>query len=110
MLTPTAQSGLIAGFTLWLVGWATFFHIDALPFIGRFINKEAALGWVSNHKTLTLLASELVNFTFHPPANPNSTLFALGGTLFNTIMIFVFLPIRQWRNRKTSRQILRGTI
>jgi hypothetical protein len=110
LLTPTSSSGLIAGFALWLVGWATFLHLDSVPFIGKFINKEAALHWILTHKTLTLLASELVNFTVHSPSNPNSTLFALGGTLFNTIMIFVFLPFRQWRNRKTSKEILRGMI
>jgi len=93
LLTPTASSSAIAGFALWLVGWSTFFHIDRIPVLGKFVDKEKVIDWILGNKILTILISEIFNFSIHPPSNPASTTFALGGSIFNTLMIFVLLPL-----------------
>lgn len=110
MLTPTAQSSAIAGFALWLVGWMTFFKIDHLPFIGRFVNKERCIDWIMANKVLTLLITEIFNFGVHGISNATSVTFALGGTAFNSLMIFMFLPVSQWRRRRSNKEVLTGTI
>jgi hypothetical protein len=109
-LTPTSQSSLFAGAVLWLVGWLTFFKADKIPFIGRFINRERILNWILQNKVLTLLCTEFVNFGFHRPTDPATTLFAIGGTAFNAVMIFVLLPLFRWRGRKPNKRILREAI
>lgn len=105
-LTPTAQSSLVAGAVLWLVGWATFLKADHIPLIGKFINRENALRWVNSNKVLTLLLTEFVNMVMHPPSNPASTLFAIGGTAFNSVVVFILLPIYMFRKKKTPKQVL----
>lgn len=108
-LTPTAQSSAIAGFALWLVGWMTFFKMEHLPFVGRFTNQEKVTDWITSNKVLTLLMTEIFNFGTHGISNPASVTFALGGTAFNTLMIFVFLPFRQFTKRRRSRRdVLHG--
>jgi hypothetical protein len=102
-LTPTAQSSMLAGFILWLVGWSTFFKADKIPMIGRFVNVESATAWIMENKVLTLLITEIFNFGSHGISNPASTLFAIGGTIFNTLMIFVGLPTRQLMKRRKYR-------
>jgi hypothetical protein len=108
-LTPTAQSSAIAGFALWLVGWMTLFKMEKLPYIGRFVNQEKVLTWITENKVLTLLCTEIFNFGTHGISNPASVTFALGGTAFNTLMIFGVLPIRQvLKRRRSTRDILQG--
>lgn len=109
-LTPTAQSSAIAGFALWLVGWMTFFHADQLPFIGRFVNQEKITGWILQNKVLALLCTEIFNFGVHGVSQATAVTFALGGTAFNTLMIFVLLPLFKWRGRKSNKRILREAI
>ncbi len=109
-LTPTSQSSLFAGAVLWLVGWLTFFKAEKIPLIGRFIDRERILDWMLKNKVLTLLCTEFVNFGVHNPTNPATTLFAIGGTAFNAVMIFVFLPFSRLRARKSKKQILQGAI
>ncbi|MFP5207285.1 MAG: hypothetical protein ACLGSH_18175 [Acidobacteriota bacterium] len=109
-LTPTAQSSVIAGFTLWFVGWMTFFKADHLPLVGKFIRKERMIDWISRNKALTLMCTEVFNFGAHGISNANSVTFALGGTAFNALMIFVLLPLFKWRGRKSNNRILREAI
>ena len=109
-LTPTAQSSAIAGFALWLVGWMTLFKLDHLPYIGKFVDKNRIIGWINKNKVLTILITEIFNFGVHGISNPASVTFALGGTVFNFLMIFVLLPFGQWRKRKTTKQVLQGGI
>jgi hypothetical protein len=108
-LTPTSQSSLFAGAVLWLVGWLTFFKVDKIPYIGRFINRERILNWMLKNKVLTLLCTEIFNFGVHGISNPASVTFALGGTAFNSLMIFLFLPLSRWRC-KSNKEVLKGTI
>jgi hypothetical protein len=108
-LTPTAQSSAIAGFALWLVGWATFFKMHAIPVIGKFVNQENATAWIAKNKVLTMLITEIFNFGVHGISNPASVTFALGGTAFNTLMIFIILPVTQWsKKRRSHHDILQG--
>lgn len=108
-LTPTAQSSAIAGFALWLVGWMTFFKFDKVPYVGSWFSQERVIGWISANKVLTLLITEIFNFGVHGVSNPASVTFALGGTAFNTLMIFVLLPFRQVLHRRQARrQVLQG--
>lgn len=109
-LTPTSQSSLFAGAILWLVGWLTFFKADKIPYIGSFVNREQILNWMLKNKVLTLLCTEFVNFGLHNPTDPATTLFAIGGTACNAVMIFVFLPLFRWRGRKSNKRILREVI
>jgi len=109
-LTPTAQSSAIAGFALWLVGWATFFKLDHLPLVGRFVNRDRCTEWILKNKVLTLLCTEIFNFGVHGVSQATSVTFALGGTAFNTLMIFVLLPLFKWRGRKSNKRILREAI
>jgi hypothetical protein len=108
-ITPTAQSSLLAGFVLWLVGWATFFKLDKVPVVGKFVNVENAVDWIMKNKVLTLLMGEVFNFGFHGVSDPASTLFAIGGTIFNVIFIFIGLPARQViKKRKVRKTVLQG--
>ena len=107
-LTPTAQSSAIAGFALWLVGWMTFFKMDHLPVVGKFVKKDRAVEWILANKVLTLLCTEIFNFGVHGISNPASVTFALGGTIFNAMMIFIFLPIGNRRKRISDKAILQG--
>ena len=109
-LTPTSQSSLFAGAALWLVAWLTFFKADKIPYIGRFVNRERILNWISQNKVLTLLCTEFVNFGVHNPTNPATALFAIGGTAFNALTIFVLLPLCRWRGRKSNKRILREAL
>lgn len=108
-ITPTAQSSLLAGFVLWLVGWMTLFKLDKVPYVGKFIKSDNVIAWISHNKVLTLLMTEIFNFGAHGVSNPASTLFAIGGTIFNTLMIFIGLPIRQaFHGHQSKRSILQG--
>ena len=109
-LTPTSQSSLFAGAVLWLVAWLTFFKADKIPYIGRFINRERMLNWMLKNKVLTLLCTEFMNFGLHSPTDPATTLFAIGGTALNALMIFILLPLFRWRGRKSNKRILREAI
>jgi hypothetical protein len=109
-LTPTAQSSAIAGFALWLVGWATLFKIDKIPFVGRFVNKTRVINWILDNKVLTLLCTEIFNFGVHGISNPSAVTFALGGTVFNALMVFLLLPIGNIRGRKSNAQVLQGHV
>ena len=109
-LTPTSQSSLFAGAVLWLVGWLTLFKVDKIPIVGRLVDKDRVLNWILKNKALTLLITEFVNFGVHNPTDPATTLFAIGGTAFNALMIFILLPLFKWRGRKSNKEILREAI
>ena len=102
MFTPTASSSFFAGVGLWGVIWSAVYKIEALAKmcgLGRWVSKERTLEWINSHKVVTLLGTEAFNFGVHGIENPNSTVFALGGTVMNIFMIFVFVPIRNLVHR-----------
>jgi hypothetical protein len=105
MFTPTASSSFFAGVGLWGVIWSAVYKIESVAKmfgLGRFVNKDAILSWISGHKVVTLLATEAINFGVHGIENPNSTTMALGGTITNFVMIFIVLPIRNLIHRFQS--------
>jgi hypothetical protein len=112
IVTPSANSSFLAGIGLWAVGWASVFKLDRIPLVKRFMptsRKDAMLDWMGQNKVVTLLGTEALNFGVHGISQPAAVTFALGGTFFNLIMIFVYLPIRTMRRAKAKRQeILQG--
>ena len=104
-LTPTGSGNLIAGGSLWALIWTVIGHLDTVlrPFgfkrggISRRIWK-----WIDAHKILTLCGTEIVNLG-HAGLSPLGVLFAIGGTLFNLIMVFAIVPIICWRIDEKER-------
>jgi hypothetical protein len=97
VFTPTSKSEMIAGAGFWAVVWSLIFHIDELAKLCRvdqWVNSEEILTWINSHKALSLIISELVNMLTHKVETASGVSVMIGGTMFNTIMIFVFLPIR----------------
>ena len=111
-LTPTSQSSFIAGVGLWAVGWSALFKLDKIPLLKRLFTtsrKEATLNWMAHNKVVTLLGTEALNFGVHGISKATAVTLALGGTFMNLIMIFVWLPIRQYRKGKHAPDsVLRG--
>ena len=110
--TPSAKSSFVAGIGLWAVGWSALFKLDKIPLVKRLVTldrKERMFDWMTDNKVVTLLATEACNFGVHGVSNPNSVTFALGGTFWNILMIFAWLPFRKYRRRKAQIQdILQG--
>lgn len=97
VFTPTASSQFIAGFTFWAVIWSLIIKIDKLAKLAkldRWISSKKILDWINENKVLALLCSEFVNFCLHDPSTASGTTTLIGGTLFNSLMIFVFMPFR----------------
>lgn len=105
-LTPTDKGAGFAGILLSSVAWLSLFkldHVAELCRVNKWIGSEGLFNWITrsmSNKALTLLATEIVNFTVHGVTNPASVLFACGSTLVNAFMIFVGLPLRQMRRRE----------
>ena len=105
-ITPTDKGAIVAGAGFWCLIWAVASKLDAIPVINRFVNSKAVFSWVRKNKTLTLLISELVNVSAHGVANPSTTLFVLGGTLMNTFVIFILLPVSGLFNGNRSGRVI----
>lgn len=103
-LTPSARSSFIAGVGLWCLIWAALFKADEIAELGdfqRWVNSERCLRWIRNHKSTSLIGTELCNYA-HTGLDPLGVTFALGGTLTNVMVIYLLLPMldRAKRNRK----------
>jgi len=95
-LTPTTKGAFLAGVLLWLLMWLSLFKADEIAELGgiqRWMNSKRILGWISAHKSTTLLSTELINYGTHGIGDAESVTFAAGGTLVNALMIFVLLPL-----------------
>lgn len=105
-LTPTDKGAGIAGVAIAIIGWFSLFkldHIAKLCHLDRWIKAEGLFNWIvrsTSNKALTLLFTEVINFTVHGITNPASVLFACGSTVVNVFMIFVGLPLRQKARRE----------
>lgn len=109
IVTPSSNSSFIAGVGLWSVGWSALFKLDRIPVLKRLIDKERTLSWINKNKVLTLLLTEAINFGSHGVVQASAVTLALGGTACNIAMLFVFLPLRQWRKGKQiTTAILQG--
>lgn len=97
-LTPTNSGSVIAGVGVGVFSWSAFLKADKIPFVNKLVNtkrKESTLSWMNKNKGISLLGLEACNFGLHGVTNPNSVVFALGNTVLNSLMIFVWLPFRQ---------------
>lgn len=108
-LTPTDKGSGIAGMALATIGWATLFKLDAVAKIlrlDRWIKQEKIFDWIVRNKYLSLLITEIINFSTHGVTQASSVLFACGSTLVNFFVILVFLPIRAKHIKEVSIRVL----
>ena len=87
---------------LWTLLWLFFSKMDSIAKMCHadgFVRSEKILDWMSDHKTVTFMGTETVNIAkSHFGLDPMGVMFALGGTVVNAAVIFVWLPIRKgWR-------------
>ncbi len=97
-LTPSTKDSFLAGVGLWLLIWASLWKADEFAeaaHIPRWVSSDRCLRWINQHRSTSLLGTELVNFGSHGTTDPLGVTFALGGTLVNVLMIFVLLPFRE---------------
>lgn len=95
-LTPSTKGSFIAGFGLWCLIWAALFKADEIAEAGglqRWVSSERCLRWIRQHKSTSLISTEILNYS-HTGLDPLGVTFALGGTLVNLLVIFVLLPVR----------------
>jgi len=95
VVTPTATSQFLAGIGLWSVGWSAAYKLQTIAKLcrcDRWVNQEKVFAWIRGNKVITLISTEIANLIMHPPDNPSSTTFMLGGTFVNLIMIFLVVP------------------
>ena len=100
-LTPSSKASFNAGAGLWCLIWAALFKSDEIAQaarVDRWFSSERCLDWIRNHKSTSLLSTELVNYT-HTGLDPLGVAFALGGTLVNLLVIFLLLPMRERAKR-----------
>lgn len=111
LLTPSASSAGIAGGTFWALIWVTIAKINKVTqkyAVTRFIDGDRLMDWVTasfDHQVIALMCTEFINYGIHGITNPASVIFAIGGTVTNTLVIFVCLPFRRWRRIRSMRLV-----
>jgi hypothetical protein len=93
--TPTMKGSFLAGIALWTMLWLGMFKLDEvaeLLHLRWWINSERSVRWIRTHRSTSLLGTELLNYSWHGLSSAEGVLFAFGGTMVNTIMIFLVLP------------------
>jgi hypothetical protein len=109
VITPSATGSILSGGAFWTIFWSIVNHVNDIPIIGRFVNKDKIYGWVNKNKVLTLTSTEVVNFGIHGVSNPLGVMMAAGGTVINTIVIMALIPLRQKRKeRKEAGHLILG--
>ena len=106
-LTPSTKGSFLAGIGLWALFWAALFKVDEIAEIGgfeRWLSSDRCIRWIRQHKSTTLVATELCNYGTHGISDPLGVTFALGGTLVNVLMIYFVLPTRD-RARRIGRAL-----
>lgn len=95
-LTPTTKGAFLAGMLLWCLMWLSLFKADEIAELGgmqRLMNSKRILHWISEHKSTTLLSTELINYGTHGIGDAESVTFAAGGTIVNAVVIYLLLPL-----------------
>jgi hypothetical protein len=103
-LTPSTKGAFLAGIGLWVLFWAALFKSDEVAEaagIERWFSSERCLNWVRQHKSTSLLGTELFNYGTHGISDQLGVTFALGGTLVNLLVICVLLPVRALLKRRS---------
>jgi hypothetical protein len=103
-LTPTTKGALLAGLGFWGLLWAALFKLDDVvgeTMLRRWISTERCTRWISQHRSTTLLGTELCNYSVHGISQVDGVVFALAGTAVNALMVLCVLPIRALLKRRT---------
>jgi hypothetical protein len=102
-VTPSTKGAFLAGVGLWLLLWLSLFKLDDIfedtP-VGRFVSSDRSIDWINRHRSTTLLGTEMFNYGTHGISQPDSVVFAIGGTIVNLLMIFAVLPLGALRRRR----------
>ena len=108
--TPSASSSVVAGMGLWVLAWSFVAKLDSvakLVHLDGFVDKEKFLDWVTEHKGVSLIATELVNIGSHGMGTDSlGVTFSLGGTIVNAVVILVVLPLRKLTRAFTGKVVL----
>jgi hypothetical protein len=112
ILTPSNTGNVAAGVGVGIFAWGAFLKADKIPWIQKLLTtkrKDATLKWIDKNKGISLLGLETVNFGIHGITNPNSVMFALGNTILNIFMLWVYLPFRMANAaKKHTASVLKG--
>ena len=112
MITPSNTGSMIAGAGVGIFGWSLTLKGDKIPGIKKLYTssrKEQMFAWANGNKSMALLALEALNYGLHGVTDSNAVIFALGNTVVNVIGLWLVLPLRQRRVRKTqTKAILQG--
>jgi hypothetical protein len=101
-LTPSQKGSFLAGVGLWVLIWASLWKADDIAGamrIQRWFDSGRCLRWIGQHKSTSLLGTELVNYGTHG-LDPLGVSFSLGGTLVNVLFIFLILPCLDAMHRR----------
>jgi len=94
-VTPTMRGSFLAGVGLWVLIWALLFKGDEIAQVGglqRWVSSDRCLRWIRNHKSTSLIGTELCNYA-HTGLDPLAVAFGAGGTFVNVLVIYVLLPM-----------------
>jgi len=94
-VTPSMRGSFFAGIGLWVLVWALLFKGDEIAKAGgfeRWVSSDRCLRWIRNHKSTSLIGTELFNYA-HTGLDPLGVTFALGGTLTNLLVIYILIPM-----------------
>ena len=94
LLTPTFVGLLLAGAAFWTLIWAAIHKLDEIPYLKEITSTQEVLDWIEDHKGLTLVITEGVNFLLHG-LSPHGVMFTFGGTVINFLMVFGYVSGRQ---------------
>src|SRR5580658_6740039 len=94
LLTPTFVGLLLAGAAFWALIWAAIHKLNEIPYLKDVTSTQEVLDWIEDHKGLTLVITEGVNFLLHG-LSPHGVMFTLGGTVINLLMVFGYVSGRQ---------------
>ena len=93
-LTPSQKGSFLAGVGLWILIWASIWKADDIAQamrIQRWFNSSRCIRWIGQHKSTSLLGTEVLNYGTHG-LDPMGVSFSLGGTFVNVLFIYLLLP------------------
>lgn len=113
VLTPSNSGNLVAGAGLGLFAWGALLKADKVPWLRNLMTtrrKELSLDWINRNRGISLLGLEAINFSIHGILSANAVIFALGNTLLNIFMLWIYLPLRMMcAKKKNIQNVLKGT-
>ena len=112
VITPSNSGNLVAGAGIGIFAWGAFLKADKIPFMKKILTtkrKESTLIWINGNKGISLLGLEAINFGIHGILSPNAVIFALGNSILNIFMLWVYLPFRMARASKQQiKTVVKG--